>query len=173
MRSMVVGYPRLCSSLPVIPLHHSLRERSPSPFRRGSRDVLQGPRSTILRSRRLRKEMSLPERLLWRELRKRPGGLKWRKQHPAGSYTADFYCHDARLVVEVDGEAHDRGNRPVRDARKNAWFAERKFQVLHVPAAEVLRDLEGVLAGIVAQAESGIPLHRPAAGPPPLAGEDF
>jgi very-short-patch-repair endonuclease len=126
----------------------------------------------------LRKDMSLPERLLWRELQKRPGGLKWRKQHPAGPYTADFFCHGARLVVEVDGEAHDRGDRPARDRRKDAWFAERRFQVLHVPAREVLTNLEGVLAGIVVQAERGIPLHHPpspsatADGPPPLTGED-
>jgi len=93
--------------------------------------------------------MSLAEVLLWQELRKRPGGLKFRPQHPAGPYTADFFCHKARLVVEVDGEAHDRGDRPKRDAARDQWFQERRFRVLRIPAAEVLGNLDGVLAGIV------------------------
>jgi very-short-patch-repair endonuclease len=93
--------------------------------------------------------MSLPERLLWRELRKRPGGLKFRKQHPAGPYTADFFCHEARLIIEVDGEAHDRADRPQRDAERDRWFEARKFDVLRVPATEVLKNLEGVVAAVV------------------------
>lgn len=113
--------------------------------------MLQGPRETIIRSRQLRREMSPAERLLWRELRKRPAGLKFRKQHPAGPYTADFFCHAARLVVEVDGEAHDRGDRPRRDAERDKWFVARKFGVLRIPAEEVFRNLEGVVAGLVAR----------------------
>ena len=130
--------------------------------------MLQGPKATIERARRLRREMSLPEVLLWRELRKRPGGLKFRKQHPAGPYVADFFCHDARLVVEVDGEAHDRGDRPARDAVRDAWFAERRFEMLRIPARAVLGDLDGVVRGIAARAEQAI--HSPN---PPLAGEDL
>jgi very-short-patch-repair endonuclease len=60
--------------------------------------------------------MTLPEVLLWRELRKRPDGLKFRRQQAANSYVTDFYCHSARLAVEVDGEAHNRGNAPISDA---------------------------------------------------------
>jgi very-short-patch-repair endonuclease len=48
--------------------------------------------------------MSLPEVLLWQALRARPGGWKFRRQHPSGPYVADFYCHEARLIVEVDGD---------------------------------------------------------------------
>ncbi len=48
--------------------------------------------------------MSLPEVLLWQVLRTRPSDLKFRRQHPSGAYVADFYCHEARLVIEVDGE---------------------------------------------------------------------
>jgi len=96
--------------------------------------------------------MSVPERLLWRELRKRPAGLKFRKQHPAGPYTADFFCHEARLIVGVDGEAHGLGDRPARDAERDQWFAVRRFSVLRVPATEVLTNLEGVLAAIADRA---------------------
>ena len=129
--------------------------------------MLQGPEPTIRHARALRKEMSLPERLLWRALRGRPSSLKFRRQHPAGPYVADFFCHDARLVVEVDGEAHERGDRPERDRRRDAWFAERGFRVMRIPAREVLADLEAVVRGIAEQATS--PLHHAATrrGPPP------
>ena len=117
--------------------------------------MLQGPKSSIERARKLRREMSLPEVLLWQVLRQRPAGFKFRKQHPAGAYAADFFCHEARLVVEVDGEAHERGDRPERDVTRDAWFAERRFDVMRIPAAEVLHDLEAVVLGIVTRASSG------------------
>jgi len=112
--------------------------------------------------------MSLPEVLLWQALRGRPAGLKFRRQHPSGPYVADFYCHEARLIVEIDGYAHETGDRPVRDAARDAWFGARGLKVQRIPAQLVLDDLESVVRGIVATT----PLHQPAAGPPPRAGED-
>ncbi len=113
--------------------------------------------------------MSLPEVLLWQALRKAPGGLKFRREHPTGEYSLDFYCGDARLAIEVDGEAHARGARPARDERRDAWLAAKGIVTMRVPAVEVLRDLDAVLQGIVAEARSRLPLHHPAApgGPPP------
>jgi hypothetical protein len=49
--------------------------------------------------------MTLPEVVLWQCLRQRPEGLKFRRQHPTGPYVLDFFCSDARLAIEVDGEA--------------------------------------------------------------------
>ena len=72
----------------------------------------------VKRARALRRAMSLPEVLLWQVLRTRPNGLKFRKQHPTGAYVLDFYCGDARLAIEVDGEAHGRGDRPRHDGRR-------------------------------------------------------
>jgi len=59
--------------------------------------------------------MSRPEARLWQVLRERPGGIKFRRQHPVGPYIVDFYCPAARLAVEVDGEAHGMGDNPARD----------------------------------------------------------
>ena len=66
--------------------------------------------------------MTLPEALLWRELKKRPDGLKFRHQHRAGRYYLDFYCYEVSLCVEVDGEIHGRGDQPERDAIRNDWL---------------------------------------------------
>ena len=123
----------------------------------------------VAKARRLRREMSLPEGLLWRELRKRPSGLKFRRQHPSGAYVLDFYCSDARLAVEIDGLSHDFGNRPERDAMRDGWFVAAGIVTLRVSAGEVLRDFEAVLIHIVSEARARLPLHHPAApgGPPP------
>ncbi|WP_232495068.1 endonuclease domain-containing protein [Novosphingobium kaempferiae] len=134
------------------------------------RDTAPKPREgRIDRARRLRRELSLPEGLLWRELRKRPGGLKFRRQHPSGPYVLDFYCSDARLAIEVDGGAHGFGDRPGRDAARDAWFAVAGIATLRVPAKLVLSDLPRAVAWIEAEAGARLPLHHPAlpGGPPP------
>src|SRR3546814_8709223 len=74
----------------------------------GAPSVITGPRDTLKRARKLRSEMSLPERMLWRLLRGRPDGFKFRRQHPAGIYILDFYCPAVRLAIEVDGRTQDR-----------------------------------------------------------------
>jgi very-short-patch-repair endonuclease len=114
--------------------------------------------------------MTLPEILLWQELRKRPGGLKFRRQRPTGEkLSLDFYCSDARLAIEVDGEVHGLGDRPQRDARRDAWLASAGIATLRIAATDILRDIEGVVGHIVATARARLPLHHPAApgGPPP------
>jgi very-short-patch-repair endonuclease len=115
--------------------------------------------------------MSLPEVLLWQPLRGSKAGLKFRRQHPIGNYVVDFYCREAALAIEIDGEAHSRADRPVRDDRRDAFLKENGYQVLHIQASEVLADADRVatsIASLVAR-----PLHHPADGPPPRTGEDF
>lgn len=109
-------------------------------------------------ARALRREMSLPEVLLWRELRLRPMGVKYRRQHPLGPYVLDFYCAGARLAIEVDGMAHDMGDRPERDARRAAWLAGQGVTLLRIAAVDVLRD--------AASAAQAVARHCVAAPPP-------
>lgn len=111
--------------------------------------MLHGPKPTQRRAKKLRREMSLPEVLLWQALRKRPGDLRFRHQHPAGEYVLDFFCPRVRLAVEVDGQAHDRGDRPERDAERDAWLMAQGVRVLRVSAKDVLADLDAVVRYIV------------------------
>jgi very-short-patch-repair endonuclease len=134
--------------------------------------MLRGPRPTQEKARTLRAEMTLPEIKLWQVLRGRLAGLKFRRQHPAGPYVLDFFCPLRLLAIEIDGEAHNRGDRPERDARRDAWLRENGVTVSRIPASAVLADLDAVVTHIVTVASSLPPLHQPAAGPPPLAGED-
>src|SRR4051812_29780736 len=101
--------------------------------------------AAVLRARRLRRSLSLPEAFLWQVLRTRPDGLKFRLQHPFERCTVDFYCPAAKLVVEVDGESHSMGDRPARDHRRDAWLREQGLRVVRFNATDVLRDLESVV----------------------------
>lgn len=100
-------------------------------------------------ARRLRGEMSLPEVLLWKYLRGKPLGVKFRNQHPVGDFVLDFYCAAKRIAVEVDGTAHDMGDRPARDAVRDAWLNEQGIHVLRVLASEVLEDSQAAAEAIV------------------------
>jgi very-short-patch-repair endonuclease len=117
----------------------------------------------VKRARKLRREMSLPEVLLWEQLRQRPGGFKFRKQCPQHPFVIDFACLETRLAIEVDGEAHDRGDKPQRDIERGAYLEAVGFTIMRIPAREVLGNMEGVLAGIVAKCQALGPLHHPAA----------
>jgi very-short-patch-repair endonuclease len=161
-------------------------------------DVLIQPIKAVRRARELRKEMSLPEVLLWVQLQRHPGGHKFRKQVPQHPYTLDFACLKARLAIEVDGEAHNRGDQPKQDEIRDRMMAERGFRTLRLPAYEVLKNMEGCVMAIVAACDAASPprhgevpegrrgsKHEPAilrpnlgtppsaSPPPPRAGEEL
>ncbi|WP_254912878.1 endonuclease domain-containing protein [Novosphingobium sp. B 225] len=93
--------------------------------------------------------MSLPEALLWNLLRGSPEGVSIRRQHSFGPYVLDFYCPQAKCAIEIDGIAHDMGDRPQRDALRAAWLEEQGIAVVRVPASEVLKSAQDVAEGIV------------------------
>ena len=135
----------------------------------GGHQQLQRP--IVYAARKLRKEMTPPEALLWQQLRQRPGGLKFRRQHALEPYVVDFFCAASRLVVEIDGWAHDTAKRAEQDDRRDEALRARGFSILRIPAAEVMRDPAAGTIGILARA--GNPLHHAPHGPPPRAGEDM
>jgi very-short-patch-repair endonuclease len=141
----------------------------------GGPRVLRTPIKQVKRARELRREMSLPEVLLWQELRKRPGGYKFRRQFPTDRVTTDFACLQRRLIVEVDGEGHSFGDQPRRDAARDRLLQRDGFTIMRIPARDVLRNMEAVLRYIVATCSELGPLHHAATrrGPPPRAGEEL
>ena len=144
----------------------------------GAPYVITGPRQTVKRARELRSEMSLPEALLWTELRKRPGDFKFRRQHAAGEYVLDFYCAKAKLAVEVDGMAHDNKDAAIRDANRSVFLRSRGIATTRIPANLILANTEPVVTRLTQicrerMQEQPVPLHQPAAGAPPRIGEDL
>ena len=97
----------------------------------------------IERARTLCREETPPEQLLWLALRNgQIGGLKFRRQHPIGPYVADFYCHSAKLVVEVDGMSHD--DKASQDAAKTEHIVSQGLRMLRVTNEDVMHDLDAV-----------------------------
>ena len=96
-----------------------------------------------------------------------PGGFRFRRQHAAGPYILDFFCAPANLAIEVDGEAHNRGTRPARDAARDDWLYSQGVNVLRIPAGQILADLEAAVRLIVAQASMDPPPPPPSAVPLP------
>jgi len=131
----------------ILPVHGE-GDRSPEASGGGGIRPMRRPQTYT--ARRLRQTMGLPEVLLWKALK--ASDLRFRRQHPIGVYFADFYCAAARLVIEVDGRAHDMGERPQRDLARDAYMHEKGYTVLRVPASEVLKDAAAVAAGVVAAA---------------------
>jgi very-short-patch-repair endonuclease len=111
------------------------------------------------RAKRMRREMTRAETLLWRHLKAdRLNGLGFRRQTPMGNYIADFVAHSCKLVVEVDGESHDFVERVRHDAVRDQWFASRGYRVLRFTNDDVMKNLEGVVLSIIEAAEQAAPL---------------
>lgn len=64
------------------------------------------PPSIFEKAKLLRQHLTTTETALWDELRNRKLGVKFRRQHPISLYIVDFYCHEKKLVIEVDGDYH-------------------------------------------------------------------
>jgi very-short-patch-repair endonuclease len=99
---------------------------------------------TLETAKLLRKNMTKTEELLWDKLKgKQLLGLRFRRQHPIDIFIADFYCHEARLVVEIDGEIHnDRGE---YDDGREAEIEEFNIKVIRFPNDQVINDIESVV----------------------------
>ena len=140
--------------------------------------MIRGRSDTVKLARKLRAEMTPPEIALWQALRLRPGGHKFRRQHPAGIYVLDFFCSRARLAIEVDGRAHDSPSVIERDAARSRFLRENGIATTRIPAKLVLEDIEAVVRRLVQICDERLegmtcsPLHHASHGPPPLAGED-
>ena len=101
-------------------------------------------------ARQLRRQLSLPEALLWRAIKAgKAEGLKFRKQHPLPPYVLDFYCHRARLCVEVDGGGHGFGDQPDLDAYRDHWLAEKGIRTLRIRAIVILDDVDNAVSMIL------------------------
>ena len=99
---------------------------------------------TLETARILRKRMTNSEILLWEKLKgKQILGLKFRSQHPIDIFIADFYCHKARLVVEIDGEIHE-GQIEYDDGRE-AEIEKYDIKVIRFTNDEVINDIDRVV----------------------------
>jgi very-short-patch-repair endonuclease len=101
----------------------------------------------INRSRELRREASLAERLLWLALSSgKLSGHRFTCQYQIGPYFCDLVCRSAKLVIEIDGYSHDI--RQSCDARRDSFLRNQGYRVLRFSNDDVMQNLEGVVATI-------------------------
>jgi len=100
-------------------------------------------------ARDLRKKSNKPEEIMWYLLRDRNfHGLKFRRQHPIDRFIADFYCHELKLVIEIDGIIHDSEYQKEYDANRDDYITASGYYVLRVDANDVMNDCDSVLRRI-------------------------
>ena len=128
---------------------------------------------TVYQARQLRRRMSPSEIRLWRVLRLRPEGLQFRRQHPFGPFVFDYFCKSAAIAIEIDGIAHDLGDNPARDERRDKWVRQQGVETLRIPAEDVRKNLDGVVTHIVNRClERTPPPHSVRSPSPRNRGED-
>ncbi len=97
------------------------------------------------RVRMLRREAGEAERRLWARLRNHGLGVKFRRQHPIGSYVADFFCHQAGLVVDIDDGQNQREGERAQEALRSRHFEQRGYRVLRLREDAMVKDIEAAL----------------------------
>jgi very-short-patch-repair endonuclease len=86
---------------------------------------------------------------MWLSLRNNQlDGFKFRRQHPLLRYVADFYCHQLKLVIEIDGEYHQTVDQKKLDKERTVNIEFQGLDVIRFTNAEVLTDMDSVLRKI-------------------------
>ena len=115
-----------------------------------SEELHQGAKGEVFNfARVLRKEQTSAEDLLWNRLRgSKLDGHKFRRQHPIKNWIADFYCHDAKLVIEVDGRIHLDKQVKQNDEDRTYELESMGLKVIRFTNEEVESNIENVLKQI-------------------------
>ena len=101
------------------------------------------------RRRQLRRKSTAPEQILWSRIRNRQlNNLKFRRQYGVGRYIIDFYCPEAKLAIEVDGDNHFNQNAMKRDQEREEHIKQFNITFLRFNNKEVVENINGVLETI-------------------------
>ena len=93
---------------------------------------------------KLRANMTEPEKKLWNFLRLKLNGFKFRRQHPFGQYILDFYCHRAKLAIEIDGKYHESPEQKKLDKTRTSEIENSGIKELRFTNEEVINQFEEV-----------------------------
>ncbi|MBX3119505.1 MAG: endonuclease domain-containing protein [Fimbriimonadaceae bacterium] len=103
-------------------------------------------------ARQNREGMTDAERALWRNLRRKEIGFRFRRQQPVGYYILDFYCASARVAIELDGSGHS--DLKEYDEERTKYLEAENIYVMRFTNNDVLSDVESVVARILEICES-------------------
>ena len=104
------------------------------------------PSSSFAKAQHLRQNETHAEKLLWERLRNNQlGGIKFRRQHPVHIYIADFYCHQFKLIIELDGGYHNNEEQKRKDEERTETLKLHDLCVIRFRNEEVEHDIDEVL----------------------------
>jgi len=104
---------------------------------------------TFRTAKSLRKNPTSAENILWMKLKNRQvAGAKFRRQHPLRFYIADFYCHEHRLVIEIDGDVHFDEHQKEHDVNRSAELERFGLHILRFTNDQILNSIEDVIKSI-------------------------
>lgn len=115
------------------------------------------PRTRVVR--RLRRNSTGVERLLWRYLREHLAPYKFRRQHPIGGRIADFACPGRKLAIEVDGGQHS--DDAEADEKRSAESMQHGYRIIRFRNNKIMENMEGVLQRIAGELEMPPPHPDP------------
>jgi len=96
-------------------------------------------------AKELRYNPTHAELLLWGYLKQRPQGFKFRRQHPMAQFIADFYCHELKLIIEVDGSVHADKEVIAKDIERQTFLEEKGIHFLRFTNNDIEKHLELVI----------------------------
>ena len=113
-------------------------------------------------ARRLRKNMTNSEQVLWSRLRgKQLLGVQFYRQKPIGDYIVDFYAPKTKLVIEVDGSQHREDVHASKDKRRDTYLASLDLRVLRFNSRQVLQETDAVVEVIFRTMAKWLNLKNP------------
>jgi very-short-patch-repair endonuclease len=120
-------------------------------YRVNEKNMFYGAGPGILETARiLRKSMTLAEKMLWKKLKDRNiFKTKFRRQHPIDFFIADFYNHEYKLVIEVDGEIHRRKGASDYDSGRTYELEKHGIRVVRFSNHQVITNINSVTAEIL------------------------
>jgi len=99
---------------------------------------------------KLRSNMPAPENILWQRLRRRALGYKFRRQYSFGNKILDFYSHEVRLAIEIDGDSHYLTLKAqTKDAARDLELQRMNIRVLRFTNRDIMDNIEGVITKIL------------------------
>ncbi|MDQ3846636.1 MAG: endonuclease domain-containing protein [Bacteroidota bacterium] len=101
----------------------------------------------------LRKNMTAAEKMLWDRFYKNQLGVRIRRQHPIGKYIVDFYCHEAKLIKEIDGDIHLIKENKEYDIGREVCLNEFGIEIIRFTNDEVMNNVEEVIQKIKSKIE--------------------
>jgi ATP-dependent helicase HrpA/adenine-specific DNA-methyltransferase len=120
----------------------------------------------LQRAREMRQPQTAAEATLWRAVRNRNLVYKFRRQHPIDRFIIDFYCAQAKLCIELDGESHLEPDEMEYDKVRTEYLKGLGYKVIRFTNNDVRYNIQAVVDTIVKEIESLLSTPSPLQGAP-------